>query len=208
MSLLKSFSNLSIKLKLLVFASAITIIPLTALELININAEIKLAKHEEEVKLETANYLKEEEIAEFFRNLKSLVLSHSDSMEVIHAAEEFSQAFEEIISTDVPVKGPAKESYYREQLSKTAESSNVDLSKWLNISETAEKLQNMYIFSNLYPRGEKDKLKRSSFDTTYDKVHKLYHHDFHKYSDEFHFKDIYIVDKEGNVVYSVYKSIG
>jgi hypothetical protein len=93
MSLLKSFSNLSIKLKLLVFASAITIIPLTALELININAEIKLAKHEEEVKLETANYLKEEEIAEFFRNLKSLVLSHSDSMEVIHAAEEFSQCF-------------------------------------------------------------------------------------------------------------------
>ena len=53
MNLLKAFNDLSIQVKVISFALTISIVPMTILEIINIKAEISLAKHEEEIKLDT-----------------------------------------------------------------------------------------------------------------------------------------------------------
>jgi len=70
----------------------------------------------------------------------------------------------------------------------------------------AENLKKQYILQNPYPVGEKQKLIFQDDDlTAYGQVHKAYHPWFSSFAEKRGYRDVFLVNLDGNVVYSVYK---
>ncbi|WP_419796601.1 MAG: methyl-accepting chemotaxis protein [Terasakiella sp.] len=70
----------------------------------------------------------------------------------------------------------------------------------------AEILKKQYVEQNPYPAGEKQKLIFKDDDlTAYGQVHKAYHPWFSNFAEKRGYRDILLVNLDGNVVYSVYK---
>ena len=74
-------------------------------------------------------------------------------------------------------------------------------------SPTATVLQDLYIASNAHPVGSKDQLDGASIGTRYDSVHFRYHDSFRNFLETSGFYDLFLVDNDGNVVYTVFKEI-
>jgi len=77
---------------------------------------------------------------------------------------------------------------------------------WGSMSgDRTEKLHKSYITDNPNPAGEKHKLDMGKNRNFYDTAHKKYHPYFRTLMEENGYYDIFLLDPEGNVVYSVYK---
>lgn len=68
-------------------------------------------------------------------------------------------------------------------------------------------LQSAYINDNPHPAGQKEKLDYASDGSAYSDIHAQYHPWFRKVLQSRDYYDIFVVDMEGNVVYSVYKEL-
>ncbi|GAB2184452.1 methyl-accepting chemotaxis protein [Roseibium sp. LAB1] len=68
-------------------------------------------------------------------------------------------------------------------------------------------LQKAYITDNPHPTGEKYKLDRADTGSGYDDVHAKYHAWFRSLQQDQGYYDVFLFDKEGNLVYSVFKEL-
>jgi len=79
---------------------------------------------------------------------------------------------------------------------------------WAEFEEDqTEKLQNLYIHDNQHPLGQKHQLDAADDDSIYSEIHALYHPWFRSVLEERGYYDIFLFDKEGNLVYSVFKEL-
>ncbi len=76
---------------------------------------------------------------------------------------------------------------------------------WNSLKNPQKHLQKHYVTKNPYPNGEKDKLISASDDSFYSETHKNYHDSFLATKDIKGYYDIFLINKNGDVVYSVYK---
>lgn len=67
-------------------------------------------------------------------------------------------------------------------------------------------LQRRYIHDNEYPTGEKQKLLSANLDS-YDATHKLYHERLTKIQQSNNYYDIFLINMNGDVIYSVFKEL-
>ena len=74
-------------------------------------------------------------------------------------------------------------------------------------SDTAIALQDSYIASNPFPVGDKDALPTAEDDPAYDKSHLENHPTFRSIQKNSGFYDIFLIDNDGNIVYSVFKEV-
>ncbi len=72
-------------------------------------------------------------------------------------------------------------------------------------AEPAQGLQNLYIDSNPNPTGQKDKLTAADDGSLYSLVHAKYHPWFHKLQQARGYYDIFLFNKNGDLVYTVFK---
>ncbi|MBT4934246.1 MAG: methyl-accepting chemotaxis protein [Rhodospirillaceae bacterium] len=68
-------------------------------------------------------------------------------------------------------------------------------------------LQNLYINDNPHPAGEKLNLDAASDGSGYSQTHAKYHPWFRQWLLEREYYDVFLVDRSGNVIYSVYKEL-
>lgn len=66
-------------------------------------------------------------------------------------------------------------------------------------------LQIMYIDENPNPTGEKDALLKADASIPYNFQHETYHPAFRSIKDRLHLYDVFLIDPDGNIIYSVYK---
>ena len=66
-------------------------------------------------------------------------------------------------------------------------------------------LRRVYIDENQFPVGEKDKLVSADTGSSYGFIHTVYHPTFNALQDEMKYYDVFLLDTEGNLVYSVFK---
>ena len=69
----------------------------------------------------------------------------------------------------------------------------------------AEAVRKTYVHENPHPAGERDALDAAEDGSTYSRNHARYHPWFRTYRRELGYQDIYLIDAEGNLVYSVAK---
>ena len=77
---------------------------------------------------------------------------------------------------------------------------------WQELGDDPERaLQSAYINQSPFPAGEKDKLDKAETGTRYDRIHHKYHGYFRRLQRSRGYYDIFLVNNDGDVVYSVFK---
>lgn len=75
------------------------------------------------------------------------------------------------------------------------------------VSDPAATLQDLYITKNPHPLGEKNGLSDAGTGSPYDVAHATYHDGFNTRLIQMDYYDIFLIDLNGNLVYSVFKEL-
>ncbi|ODQ01225.1 methyl-accepting chemotaxis protein [Salinivibrio sp. DV] len=156
---------------------------------------------------------KKSEINNYFQLIGNQIKTLANSTMTEDALAQFSYAFQSIndeISTS-PQKEAALKRYYTEQFSNQYQNINDErtsaLDKYNQLTETAKRLQQSYISENTHPLGSKDALANANDGSVYSEIHAVFHPNFQHYLKTFGYYDIFLIDNQGNIVYSVYKEL-
>lgn len=150
------------------------------------------------------------QIESYFQTIRNHLETLSQTPSVVVAMEEFTQAYAELKTTELPPEAQTKlKAYYREEflprLAKTEKGTPV-LETFLPNSNAAIYLQYHYIAANSNPVGKKEALIKAPDDgSKYSQIHARYHPIFEQIIAKFGYYDLFLIDPEGNIVYSVYK---
>ncbi|MCL9780765.1 methyl-accepting chemotaxis protein [Vibrio sp. S4M6] len=157
--------------------------------------------------------IKSGEIERYFNQIRMQLDTLADDVATQKAMVEFQNTFETypkyLVSDSDKVK---LTDYYRNQFGSTYQEANKGqshnaLQKYQQLSDRAQSIQTRYIAINPNNLGEKHLMMSDSLGTDYDKVHQLYHPSIKHYLEAFGYYDIFLVDLEGNIVYSVFKEL-
>ncbi|WP_394249943.1 methyl-accepting chemotaxis protein [Vibrio profundi] len=157
--------------------------------------------------------IKKNEIERYFDLIHYQVETLADDHATEQALIYFTKAFNEY-PVDRVSNGDIRqlENYYSSQFGATYRERNGNASanesnRLSQVSPIGKALQARYIGVNQNPLGEKHLLDYDSLNTEYDEVHKEYHGPIRHFLEAFGYYDIFLVDLEGNVVYSVFKEL-
>ncbi|NRB68977.1 MAG: methyl-accepting chemotaxis protein [Vibrio sp.] len=156
---------------------------------------------------------KRSEIENYFQLIRGQLLTTAHSIGVRDAMIAFKDTFERYPVDSVSASDLSTLSnYYTSSFGmnyRTVNGGNSAnaLQKLNMLSPRAKALQARYIGVNPNPLGEKHKMMVDSLGTEYDQVHSKYHPSIKGFLEEFGYYDIFLVDTNGNVVYSVFKEL-
>ena len=166
--------------------------------------------------LDAVKESKKDHIIDFLNSIKLLIVSKSNDMatvETIWALEDTFMELEEIegLSLDTVEKSLLKhyETEYLNRVNyKVKDSSQRRSTKeYLPKNKSGQVAQFLYITDNENPVGEKEKLSMNkNYENEYSKNHIEIHKAFVQLLQNFGLYDIFLVNKDGDVVYSVSKS--
>ena len=151
------------------------------------------------------------QIQTYFQNMRSQVDILSESKMLISATKDFDLAFNNIKNSNLNKDILLKNQEYYTKFIKNEYNKNtgleLDVKQILPQDSVSNILQYDYITNNIFPIGEKEKLISGSTAIQYAKVHTDYHNYFTSYIKKFGFYDMFIINREGDIIYSVYKEI-
>ncbi len=155
-------------------------------------------------------------IEETFAGYRSQVIMLAESLMTVDAMRDFKNGYNmysrETFSDTESERANLSSYYQNEFRNKYLEAnphSDIDVAPlYKNLSENAVALQHTFIKVNPNPLGEKDAMRDTGSQTTYNFEHRKYHPVYRKFLQEFGYYDIFLVDhRKGNVVYSVFKEL-
>jgi methyl-accepting chemotaxis protein len=153
-------------------------------------------------------------ISNYFDMLGDTLKSIAAQESTVAAVEEFTDAFENYNEYyDVSIstaKADVLKMYETEYLNKVnydipGSSQRMATEKYLPKSDAGIMLQHTYIAKNSNPLGEKHKMFKADIVSPYNTAHMMYHRSFKELLEDFGLYDIFLVDTNGNIVYSVFK---
>ncbi|KOE79516.1 chemotaxis protein [Vibrio alginolyticus] len=157
--------------------------------------------------------VKSSELERYFNQIRLQLDTLADDVATQQAMVAFQSAFQSYPNDDVPESDRSRlADYYTQQFGTTYKNANKgqpsnSQQKYQQLSEIAQALQARYIALNSNPLGEKHLLMSDSLGTDYDEVHQLYHPSIKHFLEAFGYYDIFLVDLDGNIVYSVFKEL-
>jgi len=177
---------------------------------------------------------KKQQVEDYFRLVTNQLQYFSSQPATVQMLRGFTQAFQDFLheaASSSLEEGPpepgaeteaealpldqyrdALDDYYTNEFAQEYELLNPDqapnMSRYLEmLSDTTVALQYSYIVNNPNPLGTKEEFLASKDASTYSELHKKYHPAMLDFLTRFVFQDIFLVDNDGNVVYSVLKEI-
>ncbi|OEE73244.1 methyl-accepting chemotaxis protein [Vibrio genomosp. F6] len=157
--------------------------------------------------------IKKGEIERYFDQIHFQLETLASDVAIQDALTEFSREFERYPIGQVSEQDySALRNYYTSQFGalyrdKNDQKSANELSRLSQLSVAGQALQARYIGVNSNQVGEKHLLDSDPLNTGYDQVHERYHDSLRHFLTSFGYYDIFMVDNQGNVVYSVYKEL-
>ncbi len=207
--------RMSIRMKLTLLILLIGIIPSVVLGALAVIKSRSALQKDAKNQLTSIREMKKEQIEDYFNFIRNQISTFSANRMTVDAMREFNGAFFNIENEYGPIFNEKKDSFlrglkdrYRYQSENTIGAPSDAESRWFPAKTASQILQSLYISENLKPINHKHELDYSSDDTTYSKLHKLYHPLFRDFLEKFGFYDIFLVDAEsGHIVYSVFKEV-
>jgi class 3 adenylate cyclase len=149
------------------------------------------------------------QIESYFKTIRNHIQTLSDDPTVVSALQDFNKVYGQLESTPVPAEFDRQlAAYYQNEflpkLSKTKEGSPV-IDSYLPKTAAARSLQYNYIAKNPNPVGKKYLLNSTQDNSPYDNLHARYHPIFRKIIEKFGYYDMFLINTQGTVVYTVYK---
>jgi len=160
--------------------------------------------------------LQKSRIEDYFNFIQDQLITLSRKSSVISAMSDFSESYQEFAfyfkETSYDDAKNSLENYYRGPFNENYKQSNHGTPANVQpiielLDHNAILLQYQYISGNNYPLGEKNSLTNANDHTDYSQHHTAYHPEFNDFLSTFNYYDVFLVDMQGNVVYSVYKEV-
>jgi len=168
-------------------------------------------------RLTAVREIKSSQIEDYFSQIRSQVVTFSNSRMIIDAMKQFSQSFHEVeneadfdADSRSRISKALRKTYQEEfipRLNKNIKSkANID--DYFPNDQQAQIFQHAYIAENPNPTGSKHKLDSAKLNFRYNTYHKEYHPRIRQYLEKFGFYDIFLIDNTtGHIVYSVFKEV-
>jgi methyl-accepting chemotaxis protein len=165
--------------------------------------------------LNSVKEAKKEHIEDYFSQISKLLLTNSQTVFAVDSLNNFDVTFDKLKfyeDEDITlIESRLKENFEKEYL----ESVNYDLpgiearanaNEYLPKSKNGKIAQYMYIVQNSNPVGEKEKLiEHTKYSNTYVYMHNRYHKAYLRILQEFDLYDIFLINTNGDIVYTVFK---
>jgi class 3 adenylate cyclase len=125
------------------------------------------------------------------------------------ALSEFTNAYRQLENVPLPADAlPKINAYYQNEflpkLAQTEQGSPV-LNSFLPEAIASNYLQYYYIANNSNPIGKKHLLDKANDSSEYSRLHGRYHPIFRNIIEKFGYYDLFLIDPDGRIVYTVYK---
>jgi len=214
--------KMKIKTKLILGTSLLAIVPVFISAIFigygSITSSQKALSSQVENQLISIRDATANNIENYFKTLRSQIITHSSSTEAVDALDALGRGFgrHRMYLRQSSTEEEQKESllnFYSSQFNKKYQQINNKKNKdgadyVANLPTASIAVQYTYLSENPNLLGEKHHLDQSEAGSTYDGAHGYYHPNFRLFLEEFGLYDIFLIDNEtGNVVYSVYKEI-
>ncbi|UAA40594.1 methyl-accepting chemotaxis protein [Paraneptunicella aestuarii] len=157
------------------------------------------------------------QIESYFSTIQNQVITLASSTMTQDAMRDFTSAFQ---TFEQDVRLPVSQeditrslnNYYQDEFGKKYREMNegrqVNTHELIqSLSENAKTIQYIYISGNKFPLGEKDKLINAENPSRHNQFHEKYHPSYRQFLYSFGYYDIFLVDLNGNVVYTVFKEL-
>ncbi|MGF1767136.1 methyl-accepting chemotaxis protein [Enterovibrio makurazakiensis] len=207
--------NISTKIKaaFVTVSAAAVIISAALLTITADKASGEAMEHQIKNQLMSAREVKKSEIERYFNTIVKQLTNLANSTMTEDAMLQFSQSFQSVETEAVlaPNQAEILKSYYSSEFGSTYTETNGKQSDVLQNLDTiglnGKLLQQAYIGLNEHPLGNKHLLDKASDETTYSEIHDVFHSNYRTFLESFGYYDIFLVDNDGNVVYSVFKEL-
>ncbi|MFS1874136.1 methyl-accepting chemotaxis protein [Enterovibrio norvegicus] len=194
--------------------SIVTVIVTTTIMTMTANRASSLAlEHQIQNQLLSVREVKKAEIEQYFEGIGKQLTNLANSTMTEDAMLQFAQSFQSVPTEAVITDNQANKlrDYYVNEFGKAYQDTNaksVDVLSSLNdISVAGQLLQQAYIGVNENSLGNKHLLDKATDQTTYSEVHEVFHSNYRTFLESFGYYDIFLVDLNGNIVYSVFKEL-
>lgn len=156
---------------------------------------------------------KKSEIERYLNRVAGQLTTLAHMVSTVDAIKGLTEAYQTYPVETVPASSlSALKNYYTSQFGQNYQKLNDGqdanpLNRLSLLSKQGEALQSRYIASNPNPLGSKHEWMSDSLGTPYDTLHQKYHPGIKQYLEQFGLYDVFMVDNEGNVVYTVFKEL-
>jgi class 3 adenylate cyclase len=149
------------------------------------------------------------QIESYFQTLGNHIHTLSEDPTVVSALQDFDGAYRQLETAPVPIEFDRQlAKYYQTEflpkLAKTKQGVPV-LNAYLPSTPAARNLQYHYIAANPNPVGKKHLLDTATDGSPYSNRHARYHPIFRNIIKKFGYYDMFLINPQGTVVYTVYK---
>jgi len=209
------FKNLSIKAKIIILSIFTFWVLVTSLSIMAIKKVEDIKIEDEKQQLHAINVAKYSEIKNSLQDIKGLLISMAQNYETIDAFKAFNKEFyglyEEINLNLENVKELLKLDYEANYLSLV--NYNIPNSPkkrpildYLPKDKNALIAQHIFITQNPSPIGKKNSLTYNpKYKCGYMEAHKIFHPQFNNFLKSFNLYDIFLVNLDGDVIYTDFK---
>ena len=209
-----NFKDISIKKRLLVCFILVGIIPFLIISSISYILSKSSIENTVYNQLTSIREMKKTQVKSYFDQINNQISVYSQDKTLIQAFKEFSKSYSEIpneVNTnDFSNAQKSISNYYSGiYLSKLRDISRetTDINILIPQNDTSKYLQSLYISDNPNKLGQKHNQLKSNKGIQYDKVHEIYHPNIKNYLEKFSYYDIFLVNLDGDVIYTVFKEI-
>ena len=149
------------------------------------------------------------QIESYFKMIRNHVQTLSNDLSTASAIAEFTNAYRQLENAPLPADASVKINGYYEneflpKLGQSEQGSPV-LNSFLPESIASNYLQYHYIANNSNPIGKKHLLDKAKDNSEYSRLHERYHPIFRNIIEKFGYYDLFLIDPDGRIVYTVYK---
>ncbi len=206
--------RLSIQMKLIALSVAIGVGSIFAVSVVATHRASQAMLQQNRLSLQAITASRKTQIESYFNFIREQLINFAGNRSTAEATHHFAEAFASLPQEtrfDPNHLDQLKTSvarYYDRDFGPLAESHDQSYrgaKAYLPRSVAGQILQAWYISDNEHKIGNKLALDRAPADSLYNQQHARYHPQFRTFLQSFGYYDIFLFDKDGNLVYSVFK---
>lgn len=206
---MRSLTNLSIKSKLIVMLLVVSGCSTLVIAYLGYRSGQLNLTNRVFSQLTSVRASKAYQIEAYFKNIQNHTQTLSENPAIVSAMEEFESAYQQLQTAPIPTSFDQKiAAYYRDtflpRLAKTEEGSPI-LESYTPTATAARYLQYYYIAANGEAVGKKHLLSDPRDGSQYSRIHARYHPIFRNIIEKFGYYDMFLIDPQGTIVYTVFK---
>lgn len=159
-------------------------------------------------RLTTIREARKQQIESYFKRIRNQISALAENLMLTEALENLSRSADSLAQHEPIPHLPELKNFYRDSFFPRLHDGKSE--EWMYNyywpqDNNGKAMQALYIAANPFPVGSKDKLDTPGDSSAYSRAHALYHPILRNYLRKMGFFDLFLIDNNGRIVYSVLK---